>query len=214
MIKAYRILIVDDQTLMREGLRTILSLEDDFEIVGTAEDGVAALEILNNEPVDLVLMDVRMPRMDGVECTREIAVRHPATRVLILSTFAEDEAVYDALRSGAIGYLLKDLPSENLVTAIREAMAGVVSMQPEVMRSLLSWTPRVEARSQHRELKERLTPREWEILGLMAEGLVNKEIAGKLYISEGTVKNYISAIYEKLEVRDRTQAVLLVKGNK
>ncbi|HSL93893.1 MAG TPA: response regulator transcription factor [Bacillota bacterium] len=211
MSKRLRLLIVDDQTLMREGLKTILALEEDFDVAGTAEDGVAALDLLAGDKVDLVLMDVRMPRMNGVECTREIAARFPDTKVLILSTFAEDEAIYDALRAGAVGYLLKDLPSEKLVSAIREAVSGMVSMQPEVMQSLLSRAPRGETKGKG-EIKERLTAREWEILCLMSEGLSNKEISGRLYISEGTVKNYISTIYEKLQVKDRTQAVLLLKG--
>jgi DNA-binding NarL/FixJ family response regulator len=211
MTERLKLLIVDDQTLMREGLRTILSLEEDFEVAGIAEDGVAALQQLSQERVDLVLMDVRMPRMNGVECTREIAAHYPETKVLILSTFAEDDAIYDALRAGAVGYLLKDLPAEKLVSAIREAVSGMVPMQPEVMQSLLSRLPRGEAKGRN-DIKERLTQREWEILCLMAEGLSNREISGELYISEGTVKNYISTIYEKLEVKDRTQAVLLLKG--
>ena len=211
MTERLKLLIVDDQTLMREGLRTILSLEEDFEVAGIAEDGVAALQQLSQKRVDLVLMDVRMPRMNGVECTREIAAHYPETKVLILSTFAEDDAIYDALRAGAVGYLLKDLPAEKLVSAIREAVSGMVPMQPEVMQSLLSRLPRGEAKGRN-DIKERLTQREWEILCLMAEGLSNREISGKLYISEGTVKNYISTIYEKLEVKDRTQAVLLLKG--
>lgn len=211
MTNRLRLLIVDDQTLMREGLKTILSLEEGFDVVGTAEDGVAALDFLSRERVDLVLMDVRMPRMNGVECTREIAARFPTTKVLILSTFAEDEAIYDALRAGAVGYLLKDLPAEKLVSAMRDAVSGMVAMQPEVMQSLLSRVPKEDGKDKS-DIKGRLTPREWEILCLMAEGLSNKEISGKLYISEGTVKNYISTIYEKLEVKDRTQAVLLLKG--
>lgn len=211
MNERLKLLIVDDQTLMREGLRTILALEEDFCVAGTAEDGLVALDFLSREPVDLVLMDVRMPRMNGVECTREIAARFPATKVLILSTFAEDDAIYDGLRAGAVGYLLKDLPAERLVSAIRDAVSGMVAMQPEVMQSLLSRVPREVARGKS-DIREKLTQREWEILCLMAEGLSNKEIAGKLFISEGTVKNYISTIYEKLEVKDRTQAVLLLKG--
>ena len=205
-----RVLIVDDQTLMRQGLRTILSLEEDIDVVGVAEDGRVALQIAEREKPDLVLMDVRMPNMDGVSCTRELLKRMPGIKILMLSTFAEDEAIYEALRAGAQGYLLKDLPSENLVTAVREAIAGVVSIQPEVMSRLLAYTPEPR-KEEAKGIRDKLTPREYEILELMAQGLSNKEIAGKLFISEGTVKNYISTIYEKLQVKDRTQAVLLFK---
>jgi DNA-binding NarL/FixJ family response regulator len=205
-----KVLIVDDQTLMREGLRTILSLEGDFVVTGAAEDGHVALDMAQECPPDVVLMDVRMPNMDGVTCTRELISRFPGIKVLILSTFAEDEAIYEGLKAGACGYLLKDLPSENLITAIREARAGVVSMQPEVMARLLAHAPEPREPKAHK-LKEKLTAREWEIMQLMAQGLTNKEIAEKIFITEGTVKNYISTIYEKLGVKDRTQAVLMLK---
>lgn len=206
-----KVLIVDDQTLMREGLRTILSLEEGIEVVGLAEDGQVALELAREERPDVVLMDVRMPNMDGVTCTQKMMASFPGIKVIILTTFAEDEAIYAGLRAGACGYLLKDLPAENLVTAIRESVAGVVSMQPEVMARLLAHTPEQQTHKLH-PLQQRLTSREWEILQLMGEGLANREIAEKLFITEGTVKNYISTIYEKLEVKDRTQAVLMLKG--
>lgn len=209
-MESISVLIVDDQTLMREGLRSILSLEDGIDVIGVAEDGRAALKIALEQKPDVVLMDIRMPYMDGVTCTREILKRLPGTRVVILSTFADDLSVNDALRAGASGYLLKDIPAENLITAIREIHAGVIVLQPEVMESLLHSTPYPKEPSLH-PLQKRLTSREWEVLQLMGQGLGNKEIATGLFVTEGTIKNYISAIYEKLEVKDRTQAVLLLK---
>jgi len=193
---------------MREGLRSILGYEQDLEIVGVAEDGRTALKLAIESRPDVVLMDIRMPFMDGIACTREVLKRLPQTKVVILSTFVDEVSVKDALRAGAKGYLLKDIPAANLVTAIREIHAGVMVLQPEVMATLLQSTAQ---ESEANDLQKKLTSREWEVLQLMGQGLDNKEIAAKLFVSEGTIKNYISTIYEKLNVRDRTQAVLLLK---
>lgn len=220
-----RLLIVDDQTLMREGLRTILGLEDDMEVVGVAENGARAVELARqlSPPPDVILMDIRMPEMNGVESTKEIKSFLPESKVIILTTFDDDEFIIDALRNGASGYFLKDLPSDSLISAIRDAYRGVVIMQPEIMNKLMASivdgskyqttqgaskkTEVQSSRMEQEELTTKLTKREGEIYQLMREGLSNKEIAQKLFLTEGTVKNYVSILYDKLDVKDRTKAI-------
>ncbi len=208
-----RILIVDDQRLMREGLRTLLELEPDFDVTGEAGDGAAALEAYESEKPDIVLMDIRMPGMDGVEATRRLRARHPGARVIILTTFDDEAYVFDGLRAGAQGYLLKDLSGDELATAIRTVMAGGALIEPSVARKVFAEFARLApaARPLDAGLAEPLTEREREVLRGVAEGLSNREIGQKLFLTEGTVKNYVTSVLQKIGARDRTQAALRAK---
>ena len=205
-----RVCLVDDQRLMRDGLRTLLELEHDLEVVGEAEEGEAALQLYQAARPDVVLMDVRMPGMDGVEATRQILLRWPDARVIILTTFDDDAYIFDGLRAGALGYLLKDVSGQELADAIRQVAQGGALIQPSVARKVLAEFSRLPPSqpSSSTALLEPLTSREKEILGWITKGLTNKEIALRLNLTEGTVKNYISVIYQKLNVQDRTQAAL------
>ncbi len=205
-----RILIVDDQRLMREGLRTLLELESDLQVIAEAEDGLAALEQYEQFKPDVVLMDIRMPRLDGVEATRRLCQRHEQARVIILTTFDEDALVFDGLRAGALGYLLKDLSGQELAEAIRKVAAGGALIEPSIARKVLAEFSRLAspARPAADQLAEPLSERELEILKLLSQGANNRQIANQLFLAEGTVKNYISAILAKLQVEDRTQAAL------
>jgi DNA-binding NarL/FixJ family response regulator len=209
-IKPVRILIVDDQRLMREGLRTLLELEAGLETAGEAEDGLAALEKYAALQPDVVLMDIRMPRLDGVEATRRMLLRWPEARVIILTTFDDDAIVFDGLRAGALGYLLKDVSGEELAEAIRKVASGGALIEPSVARKVLAEFARLAepARPAAEQLPEPLSEREQEILRLMAQGANNRQIASQLFLAEGTVKNYVSTILDKLSVQDRTQAAL------
>lgn len=208
-----RILIVDDQRLMREGLRTLLELEPDFDVAGEAGDGAAALEAYESAKPDIVLMDIRMPGMDGVEATRRLRARHPGARVIILTTFDDEAYVFDGLRAGAQGYLLKDLSGNELATAIRTVMAGGALIEPSVARKVFAEFARLApaARPLDAGLAEPLTEREREVLRGVAEGLSNREIGQKLFLTEGTVKNYVTSVLQKIGARDRTQAALRAK---
>ncbi len=205
-----RILIVDDQRILREGLRTLLELEGDLAVAAEAEDGQAALEQYETLRPDVVLMDIRMPRLDGVEATRRLCQRWPEARVIILTTFDDDAYVFDGLRAGALGYLLKDVSGRELAEAIRKVAAGGALIEPSVARKVLAEFARLAepARPAVEQLPEPLSERELEILRLLAAGASNRQIAGQLFLAEGTVKNYISAILDKLGVSDRTQAAL------
>ncbi len=208
-----RILIVDDQRLMREGLRTLLELEPDFDVAGEAGDGAAALEAYEASLPDIVLMDIRMAGMDGVEATRRLRARHPGARVIILTTFDDEAYVFDGLRAGAQGYLLKDLSGDELATAIRTVMAGGALIEPSVARKVFAEFARLApaARPLDAALVEPLTEREREVLRGVAEGLSNREIGQKLFLTEGTVKNYVTSVLQKIGARDRTQAALRAK---
>jgi DNA-binding NarL/FixJ family response regulator len=208
-----RILIVDDQNLMREGLRILLELEPDIKVAGEAGDGSTALGAYAQLQPDVVLMDVRMPVMDGVEATRRLCMQRPEARVIILTTFDDDEYVFDALRAGALGYLLKAVSGKELAQAIRTVAGGGALVEPSVARKVLSEFARLAppARPPEEALSEPLTGREREILALLAEGLSNREIAERLFLAEGTVKNNTSAIFQKLGVRDRSQAALAAR---
>jgi len=205
-----RILIVDDQRILREGLRTLLSLESDFAVVAEAEDGQAALDQYAAHRPDVVLMDIRMPRLDGVEATRRLRERWPDARVIILTTFDDDAYVFDGLRAGALGYLLKDVSGHELADAIRKVAGGGALIEPSVARKVLAEFARLAepARPINEQLPEPLSEREQEILRLLAAGANNRQIASQLFLAEGTVKNYISTILDKLGVEDRTQAAL------
>ncbi len=205
-----RILIVDDQRLMREGLRTLLELEGDLAVAAEAEDGQAALEQYEAIQPDVVLMDIRMPRLDGVEATRRLRQRWPEARVIILTTFDDDAYVFDGLRAGALGYLLKDVSGQELAEAVRKVAAGGALIEPSVARKVLAEFSRLAepTRPALDRLPEPLSEREQEILRLLASGANNRQIASQLFLAEGTVKNYISTILDKLGVQDRTQAAL------
>jgi DNA-binding NarL/FixJ family response regulator len=207
-----KVMITDDQRLMREGLKTILDLEQDLVVVELAENGRDALDKIAGAQPDVILMDIRMPVMDGVECTGIIKKQHPDIKVLILTTFDDDEFIIEALKNGAVGYMLKDLSSEKLVGAIRDAYNGNSIMQPEIAAKVISHItgsiPAKENLPKVRNPKSELTERERDVLQLVGKGMTNTEIAKKLYISEGTVKNYISNLYSKLEVDDRSKLTL------
>jgi DNA-binding NarL/FixJ family response regulator len=205
-----RVLLVDDQTLMREGLRILLELEEDLTVVGEAGDGAAALVAYVELQPDVVLMDIRMPGMDGVEATWRLRQEWPQVKVIILTTFDDDEYVFEGLRAGAMGYLLKDVSGRDLSQAIRSVAAGGALIEPSVARKVLSEFARLvpPARPLDAGLPEPLTEREQQVLALLSKGLTNKEIALRLSLAEGTVKNNITAILQKLGVHDRTQAAL------
>jgi DNA-binding NarL/FixJ family response regulator len=203
---AIKVLIADDQALVRTGFRKILESEPDLQVVGEAADGGAAVEASLALRPDVVLMDIRMPRVDGLEATRRLAGK---TRVLILTTFDLDEYVYAALRAGASGFLLKDAPADQLMTAIRVVAAGEALLAPSITRRLIQeFARRPPSNARPAEL-EALSPRELEVLRLVAQGLSNAEIAGQLYVGDATVKTHISRILQKLTLRDRVQAVVL-----
>ena len=201
-----RILLVDDQTLVRTGFRLILGSEPDFEVVGDAADGQEGIELGRRLRPDVVLMDIRMPRMDGIEATRRLTIASPATKVVILTTYDLDEYVFDALRAGASGFILKDAPADQLVNAVRVAAAGDALLAPSITRRLVEEFARRAPRADV-PLGD-LTPRELEVLKLMARALSNAEIANRLVVSEGTVKTHVARILMKLECRDRVQAVV------
>jgi DNA-binding NarL/FixJ family response regulator len=203
-----RVLIADDQALMRTGFRMILDAEPDIEVVGEAIDGADAVRRFRDLGPDVVVMDVRMPTLDGIEATRRLAALDPPARVLILTTFDLDEYVYEALRAGASGFLLKDRPSEELVAAVRVIAAGDALLAPSVTRRLIEEFAR-RAPSVARAQLAALTDREREVLVLIARGLSNTEIARSLYVAETTVKTHVGRVLHKLGVRDRAQAVVL-----
>lgn len=214
---AIRVMLVDDQVLLRTGFRMVLAAQPDMEVVAEAGDGAEALEVLRSTKVDVVLMDVRMPRMDGVEATRRICAgdRVPgdgAPRVLILTTFDLDEYAFAALKAGASGFMLKDVPPDELLTAIRAVHSGDAVVAPSTTRRLLDrFTPMLPSSGSEPKQQEvdRLTEREREVLLLVAQGLSNGEIAQKLVLSEATVKTHVGRILTKLGLRDRVQAVVL-----
>ncbi|MEA5624604.1 response regulator transcription factor [Nostoc sp. UHCC 0251] len=205
-----KVLLVDDQGLIRQGLRALLELEPDLEIVGEAENGEQAINLVAEFHPDVVLLDIRMPIMDGVAATREIQKRFAKTKILVLTTFDDDEYVSAALQNGAMGYLLKDTPSEELAVAIRAVYKGYTQLGPGIVKKLLTQfsngTP-TQSTPVPSSLAE-LTPREKEVLRLIATGASNREIAQELYISEGTVKNHVTNILNRLNLRDRTQAAI------
>jgi len=205
-----RVLICDDQMVVRMGLRAILSTVSEIEVVGEAGDGDEALAQVKALSPDVVLMDLKMPGINGVQATRAIRDRYPQVGVLVLTTYDADEWVFDAIRAGASGYLLKDTPREALVAAIEGTASGETHVDPAVAGKLFRQVARAPAPSiSAQKIVADLSPRELEVLRLLARGLNNADIAGQLYLSEGTVRNYVSAILSKLDVADRTQAAVL-----
>lgn len=204
-----RVVLVDDQELVRTGFRMILDAEPDIEVVGEAGDGEAALAAVAETRPDVVLMDVRMPRMDGIESTRLLGGMESPPRVLILTTFDIDDYVYESLRAGASGFLLKDTPADDLVAGVRVVAAGDALLAPSVTRRLIEEFANRPNRIVEPKALDTLTDREREVLTLMASGMSNIEIADDLFVGETTIKTHVSHILTKLELRDRVQAVVV-----
>jgi DNA-binding NarL/FixJ family response regulator len=207
-----RVLAADDQRVVREGLAMLLGLLPDIEVVGTAENGEEALALADELRPDIILMDLRMPRMDGVEATRRLRASHPEIKVVVLTTYADDRSVIDALRAGALGYLTKDAGADEIRQALHRVTSGQASLDPAVQMHLIeaiattNATPDTSA-SPMGELPDGLTPREAEVLGLIGAGLSNTEIAAQLFVSEATVKSHVNHMLPKIGARDRAQAV-------
>lgn len=238
-----KILIADDQTLMRDGLKTILDLEDDFEVVACAKTGLEAYNLAAKFTPDIILMDIRMPELNGVESTRLIMNDLPQTKIIMLTTFDDDEYIIDALKLGAVGYLLKDIEGDKLIKHIREAYTGDLLIPSKIAIKLASRlstsntqshdalhnkpsaaamtdtaanvnncnSNKVEVSVDNTLKQLKLSARELEIASMMIKGMSNQQIASKLYISIGTAKNYISSLYEKIGINDRTNAVLFLR---
>ena len=215
-----KVLLVDDQTLVRQGIRLLLEIEADIQVVGQAANGREAVQQVETLRPDVVLMDVRMPEMDGIQATQVLTERFPEVGVIILTTFDDDEIVFEGIKAGARGYLLKDVSSEEMAEAVRKVAAGGALIQPRITRKVLAEFSRMAAGGAEKPtakgpsgtrpqpLADPLTEREQEVLRALAGGLSNREIAERLVITEGTVKNHVSNLIDKLGVRDRTQAVL------
>ncbi len=204
------VLIVDDHAMVRQGLRTFLELQDDIEVVGEADNGVDAVEQARQLRPDVVLMDLVMPEMDGMAATRQICASHPGTKVIALTSFAEDDKVFPAIKAGASGYLLKDVSPSDLVDAVRAIHRGETQLHPDIAKKLMNQI----AHGTEEPTPDELTERELEVLRLIAGGLSNRQIAQELVISEKTVKTHVSNILSKLHLADRTQAAIyaLKKG--
>ncbi len=221
---AIRVLVVDDQSLIREGLTIILDSQSDIRVVGQAADGREAISLAGRLQPDVILMDIKMPRMDGIKATRQIKEEYAKTQIIILTTYAEDELVFEGIRAGASGYLLKDITRDQLVEAVRGVAQGEAQIDPAVAAQVLAEFQRMANALRRHTLRppttadeavtdlppmEALTPREETILHLLTEGLTNAGIAARLHLSEGTVKNHVSEILSKLHANDRTHAVVL-----
>jgi len=203
-----RVLICDDQVVVCDGLEMILNADYEIEVVGTAYDGEEALLMIQETNPDIVLMDLKMPSMNGIQATSQIARKYPHIKVLVLTTFGDDEWVFDAIRSGASGYLLKGTPRQDLVKAVKGTIIGQTHVDPIVAGKIFSHV--ALSPSQHNSnIAQDLSERETDILKLLAKGLTNAEIAERLFLTKGTVRNYVSSILSKLDVDDRTQAALI-----
>lgn len=202
-----RIIVVDDQEIVCQGLTTILNNDPLIQVVATANDGLEAIRLVEELLPDLVLMDLKMPELNGIQATQRIRQRFPQVRVLVLTTYDDDEWLFDAIRSGASGYLLKDTPSVDLIKAIKGTVSGDTYIDPAVAGKVLTNISSLKSINQ-KQSSIQLSDRETEILQLLARGLSNADIARELFLSEGTVRNYTSTIFSKLGVNDRTQAVI------
>jgi DNA-binding NarL/FixJ family response regulator len=204
-----RVLIADDQALVRTGFRVILDAEPDLEVVGEAGDGRETVELVPQKRPDVVLMDIRMPNLDGIEATRRLTALPRAPRVLMLTTFDLDEYVYEALRAGASGFLLKDAGADELLHAVRVVAGGEALLSPSITRRLIADYARRPPASEQPAALADLTPRELEVLRMLARGLSNGEIARELVLGEATVKTHVARVFQKLDLHDRAQAVVL-----
>jgi NarL family two-component system response regulator LiaR len=203
-----KIIICDDQAIVRDGLEMMLKLEKDFEVIGTAGDGAAAVEMVGQKKPDMVLMDLKMPVMNGVEATRQIRTKYPEIKVLVLTTYADDEWVFDAIQAGASGYLLKDTPRDEVIKAIKGTVSGKTYIDPSVAGKVLRQASSHQTQPAT-NITNQLTDRETEVLRLIARGFSNKDISERLFLSEGTIRNHVSSILAKLGVSDRTQAAVI-----
>jgi DNA-binding NarL/FixJ family response regulator len=205
-----RVLIADDQHLVRTGLQVILNTEPDIEVIGQATTGLEAVSLTHELRPDVVLMDIRMPELDGIEATRQITAQdnNPNTRILVLTTFDVDEYVFEAIRAGASGFLLKDVPADQLITGVRMTAAGDALLAPSITRRLIEQFAAAPPAAAPAALDD-LTPRELEVFHLLAKGMSNAEIAGQLFIGDATVKTHVTRLLMKLDLRDRVQAVVL-----
>lgn len=207
-----RIVICDDQAIVTEGLQVILESDPDLTVVAIGRDGAQAIELVAEHKPDIILMDLKMPGKNGIHATRYIKAHHPDTHVLVLTTYDADEWVFDAIRSGAAGYLLKNTPPADLIKAVKQTVSGATPVDPAVAGKLFKRINHAEnnlaSATANAEI-EKLSEREQEVLQLMAQGLSNKEIAARLFLSEGTIRNYVSSVFSKLDVSDRTQATLI-----
>ena len=203
-----KILLCDDQAVIRDGLEMLLTLEKDFQVVGTAQDGSEAVELAAQKQPDLILMDLNVPGVNGIQPTRQIRAKFPHMKILVPTTYDDDEWVFDAIRAGASGYLLKDTPRQKIIEAIRGTMEGKSFVDPAIAGKLMN-----QVASNQKQptslLVDKLTERELDVLRLIAKGFNNSDVAGQLHLSEGTVRNHVSAILEKLGVSDRTQAAVI-----
>ena len=209
-MKRIRILLVDDQALFVEGLRAVLSADPEFDVVGEAVNGERAIAACERLDPDVVLMDMRMPVLGGVAATRRLSVVHPRAKVVVLTTFDDDDVVFEGLRAGAVGYLLKDATSAVLGEAIRAAARGESFLQPSIAHKVLAEFSRLRERKAGPE--SLVTARELDVLRHLSRGASNKEIAAALFVTEGTIKNHFTSIFEKLGVKSRTEAVLEAKA--
>jgi DNA-binding NarL/FixJ family response regulator len=203
-----KVIICDDQAIIRDGLEMLLKLEKDIEVLGQAQDGAEAVDMVKKAQPDLVLMDLKMPGLNGIEATRQIRSHYPQVKVLVLTTYDDDEWVFDAIRAGASGYLLKDTPREEVIKAVKGTAAGKTFVDPAVAGKLLHQVADKQVQPSTL-LTDKLTEREVDVLRLVARGFNNADIAERLHLSEGTVRNHVSAIFAKLEVADRTQAAVI-----
>ena len=203
-----KVLLVDDHGVLRDGLSSLISLEPDMEVVGEARDGEEAIKLVESTRPDVVLMDINMPGMSGVEAIRRIHAKHPQVAVLVLTMYDRDEYLYESIRAGATGYLLKDAPSGDVIAAVRSAYRGESTLHPVMARKLLDNLSGGERRMERGGGDDFLTPRELDVLKWMVKGLSNKEIAEQLFISDKTVKIHVSNIFKKLGVKSRSQAII------
>ncbi|MEU9988253.1 response regulator [Streptomyces sp. NPDC007971] len=210
--KPARVVVADDQTVVREGIVMLLGLLSGVEVVGSAGDGEEALRLVGELAPDVVLMDLRMPRCDGVEATRRIRAQYPGTQVVVLTTYADDESLFPALRAGARGYLTKDAGGDEIVRAVESVLSGEAGLSPSVQRRLLERLSEPEPAPAAAEAPDGLTARETEVLVLIAEGLSNQEIARALHVSTATVKTHINNLFAKTGLKDRAQAVRYAYG--
>ena len=207
-----RVLIADDQELIRESLKIVLSTHDDIEVIATAGDGFEVLDVLKREKIDVLLMDIRMPRMDGVFCTKAVKEQYPSTKIIILTTFDDDDFVFSALRYGASGYLLKGVGMQELYQAILTVDHGGAMINPDIATKVFRMFSKMTQNNYSVQVDESslndISKPEWRVIQQVGFGLSNKEIAQKLFLSEGTVRNYLSSILSKLALRDRTQLAI------